>query len=680
MNRFTIFLITIISSVAWLRAEVIDQHADVIVYGSTPAGFCAAIAAAREGADVVLLEPSAHIGGMMTGGLSFSESKQMRRESLLGLFDEWHKRVVSDYTKRGLPSPYNAWLKNQSGWSYEPHVAQRVTRQMLREAGVELLTEQSLEKLKMEGSHIATLFTSKGRFTADVYVDASYEGDLMAAAGVQWEIGREGRGRYSEALAGKQYSKKKIDVDGFDAEGALLPLLTADSAGEDKSGDGNIMPYAFVLCLTDDPHNRVEIPKPAKYRAERFELIRRYLRAGGRDLGMGLRPLPRGKWEGRHATSMQFSLGFVGGSQGWHAASSFERQKIWEEHKQYTLEFYHFLSTDPELPESLRSRYAALGLCKDEYQAHGHFPPTLHVRESRRMVGEYRMSQQDIMVEPHKIDAIMVASSPIHLHDCQRIALKGGGVINEGAVFPVMAPKSAVGYAYHVPYRAILPKHEHCQNLLVPVALSASHVAYGSLRTEPTRMMLGQAAGVAASLASKHKIDVQRVHYTSLRERLVAQGMELELPAVKGSVGPQTQKGMVLDNSVAILSGTWQRSTVFKPFIGRDYLFSNKHDYKQRGESLATFRLKVPQQGTYALLMAYSPHASRATRVPVTLVQGAREHRFFVDQTLPMPDGKVFRKIAEVALESNELIDVTVSNKDLDGYVIVDAFQFIQVK
>ena len=522
------------------------QAADVIVYGSTPGGVCAAIAAAREGASVILLEPTDHVGGMSTGGLSHCDSNQMVRSTLMGLFDEWHTRVVKDYTDRGLKAPYNPAQKDQSKWTFEPHVAMRVTRQMLDEAGVTVLTERYLESVTKEGPRITSLVTRDGTFTARVFIDGSYEGDLMAAAGVDWTIGREGRAEYGESLAGKQYPKQKMEINGFDDDGQLLPLLTTDDAGPDEAGDKKIMTYSFRLCLTTEPDNRVPMPKPDHYDPARFEIVRRALAAGekgvgfdkyplpSKNVGFGKLNLPNKKFDGNNSIGRQFSTGLVGGGNQWHSADEAGRKKIWQAHKQYTLEFIHFLTTDPAVPQAIRKQYAKLGLCQDEFARHDHFPPALYVRESRRMRGLYVISQNDILKEPKKDDPIAVSSFPIDSHDVQRVALKGGGVINEGTIFPVRRKNPKQGYAYHVPYRAILPRAEQCDNLLVPVALSCTHVGISSLRIEGAWMVIGQGAGVAAALAAQHDVAVQDLKYAKLCERLLAQKQVLDLPATPG--------------------------------------------------------------------------------------------------------------------------------------------------
>ena len=505
-------------------------EADVVVYGATPGGVCAAIAAAREGASVILVEPTAHVGGVNTGGLSHSDSNQTIRSTVMGLFDEWHTRIEQDYASRGIELPYKVSVKDHAIWTYEPHVAARVTTQMLEEAEVKVLTGLAVQSVKKTGPRITWMETSRSHsFTAKVFIDATYEGDLMAMAGVSWTIGREGRAAYGESLAGKQYPKAKLNIDGFDSDGELLPFITTADAGPEEEGDSNVMVYSFRLCLTEDPDNRVPFPKPDNYDPARFEAMRRHIKAGG-NVGWDMYPIPGGKLDGNNSIGGQFSLGFVGAGNGWSEAGQNERQDIWEVHKQYTLEFYQFITTDAAVPEATRARYAKLGLCKDEFPEYGHFSPALYVREGRRMKGMYVVSQKDIMEEPEKPDPIVISSFPIDSHDCQRVALEGGGVINEGTIFPVRVKGERYGYPYQIPYRAILPKQDECTNLLVPVALSCTHVGISSIRVEPTWMILGQSAGIAAALAASANVSVHDLDYPILRERLLAQKQVLDLP------------------------------------------------------------------------------------------------------------------------------------------------------
>lgn len=658
------------------------HQADVLVYGATPGGFCAAIAAAREGASVILLEPTAHVGGVNTGGLSFSDSNQTVRSTVMGLFDEWHTRIQADYEARGVELPYDVAVKDQSKWTYEPHVAMRVTKAMLKEAGVEVLTERPVEMVTKDGARITALATKNGIFAAKTFVDATYEGDLMAAAGVAWTIGREGRDEYGESFAGKQYPKDMMDISGFDDEGEPLPLITTTDAGPEAEGDENVMVYSFRLCLTADPDNRVPFPEPDNYDPARFEAVRRYAKAGGTRFGWDRYPLPGNKFDGNNSIGGQFSLGLVGAGNGWSEASTEEREAMFEAYKQYTLEFYHFLTTDPAVPEAIRKQYAPLGLCKDEFPRTGHFPPQLYVREGRRMQGMYVLTQNDILESPEKDNPIAVSSFPIDSHDCQRIALEDG-VINEGTIYPVRMKGRRHGFPYHVPYRAILPRPEECSNLLVPVALSSTHVALSSIRVEPTWMILGQSAGIAAALAAQEETTVQALPYPKLRERLMAQGQVLELPELPppppepeklGLIAVGELKGIVLDDTDAELTGTWKHSTNFSAYVGEGYV----HDDNQAdGNSRATFRFTVPEDGDYELRMAYSPHPTRATNVPVTVQSGDQKADFTVDQSAALPKGKHFRPVGTVTLAAGEETTITVRNEATNGFLILDALQLM---
>ena len=687
------FTITALTVDAHDDRPAVETSADVIVYGSTPGGFCAAIAAAREGASVILLEPTEHVGGLSTGGLSHCDSNQMRRETLMGLFDEWHTRIVKDYTDRGLPAPYNAAIKDSAKWTFEPHVAMRVTMSMLQEAGVVLRTSCYLKSVTKHGSRITSIVTKKGTFHAKVFVDGTYEGDLMAASGVDWTIGREGRDEFGESYAGKQFPKKEMNINGFDENGSLLPLVTTSDAGNSEAGDMNIMTYSFRLCLTRDPAKSVSMPLPAKYDPARFELARRALKAGIRGIGFDLYPLPGVKLDGNNSIGGQISFGLIGACNSWHSADEAGRAKIWEDHKQYTLEFLYFLQTDTTVPPDVRSKFADLGLCKDEFGATEHFSPALYVRESRRMKGMYIISQKDILDSPKKDDPIAISSFPIDSHDCQRVALKDGGVINEGTIFPVRVPGTPVGYAYHVPYRSVLPNPGQCTNLLVPVALSCTHVGISSLRIEGAWMAIGQGAGIAAALSAKRGVDVQELQYPLLRERLVSQGQVLELPgapkkttatreaAVKEAdfISVKSFPGIVLDDEDATFVGEWTHSTNFKPSIGSGYHVHGAKDVRNDGKAKATFHVKVPKTGEYQVRVAYSAHETRAKNVPVIISSGGRETKFTVDQTQLLPSGDRFQHIGNVELIDDSEITFQIQTVETTGFVILDAIQLIPV-
>ena len=659
------------------------MQADVIVYGATPGGCCAAIAAAREGVSVILLEPTGHVGGVNTGGLSFSDSNQTVRSTLRGLFEEWHSRIEKDYQDRGVQLPYKVSVKDQAHWTYEPHVAARVTNSMLAEAGVTVMTRRVLKVVEKEGNQITRLKTSDGDFSAAIFIDGTYEGDLLAAAGVTWTVGREGRSEFGESLAGKQYPKPRMAISGLGSNGDPLPLITTMDAGPDDGADRNVMVYSFRLCVTKNPANRVPFPKPAHYDGSRFEVLRRYFAQEKRHQSpWDFYPLPGHKFDANNGIGKQFSMGLVGGGNRWCDEDEAGRANMWEAHKQYTLEMYHFLSNDPAVPAEIREEYAQIGLCVDEFAEYGHWSPQLYVREGRRMVGEYVLSQRDIKEEPRKGDAIVVSSFPIDSHDCQRIGT-GLMVVNEGTIMPVRMPGRGHGYPYQIPYRSITPKAAECRNLLVPVALSCTHVGISSIRVEPTWMSLGQSAGVAAAISAKQNIAVQQLQYPELRARLLAQRQVLDLPVLSDqpsekrsvtNIDPKSLPGLVLDDSQADLKGRWSHSSGFKPHVGSGY----QHDERRAdGESIAMFCFSAPSRGKYDIRMAYSAHDTRATNVPVTIESRGRAIVFKVDQRVRMKDGEVFRSIGHVELDGDCVI--TIKNSGTDGFVIIDALQLLQL-
>lgn len=507
-----------------------ENKFDVAVYGATPAGICAAVAASREGSQVVLIEPTGHVGGVMSGGLSFSDSNQCDRRTLRGLFEEIHERICAKYKERGVALPYDVAVKDQSRWFYEPHVAQQVFDELLAEAKVEVVRNAPATAASKAGNRLTSLSTHDAVYHANQYVDASYEGDLMALAGVSWTIGRESKSEHNESLAGQRFPKRPLTSSPRDASGKLLPLMTGESAGEDI-GDRRVMTYSFRLCFSDDPANRVELTEPKGYDPARFELARRAIAEDPKGVMLDLYPLPGNKFDGNNSIGKQISLGLIGAGDEWAEASWARRQQIWQDHKDYTLQFLWFLRTDASVPEEIRTRIASIGLAKDEFAKTEHWPPALYVREARRMVGPYVLTQQDIRTNVTKDDSIGVGSFPIDSHDCQRVATSDGGWINEGTIMPKRLP-AGHGQPHQIPYRSITPREEECVNLLVPVCLSATHVALSSVRVEPTWMMLGQSAGVAAAMAAEADVAVQQLPISDLQKRLVATGQVLELQPV----------------------------------------------------------------------------------------------------------------------------------------------------
>jgi hypothetical protein len=498
---------------------------DLVVYGGTAGGVITAISGARMGLKVALLEPHRHIGGMVSGGLSRTDVG--RREAIGGYALEFYFRAGKVYD---MPQHLQdiAWLP-------EPKVAESVFRQWLREAGVTVLLEHRLREkdgVGKEGSRVVSATMDNGaQFTAKVFADCTYEGDLMAQAGVTYTWGRESGAQYGESLAGVRSETPMhqflVDLSPKGADGKLLPEISAEPAGEPGAADRKVQAYNFRMILSHDPANQAPYPKPADYNPQRFELMARMLAAMERKQGRALKlaevisisPIPNHKADMNN--NGPFSTDYIGKSYDYPNAGYQRRQEIWRDHEEYTKEYFWFLAHDPRVPPALRNEANEWGLAKDEFTDTANWPHQLYIREARRMVGEYVMIQKDIQTDLAKPDPIGMGSYNSDSHNLQRIVNKDGFVRNEGDMQVAVNP-------YQIPYRVLLPKKSEVGNLLVPVCFSASHVAYSTLRMEPQYMILGQAAGVAAAMAIFAGVPVQDIDTRQLVRTLVEQGAILE--------------------------------------------------------------------------------------------------------------------------------------------------------
>jgi len=489
---------------------------DVVVYGATAGGAVAAIAAAKGGAKVVLVEPGQHVGGMISGGLGRTDMD--RQEHVIGGFSrEFFERAGRAY---GQPI----------AWTFEPKIAEKILRDWLAEAGVEVFYGHRLDGVVKEKTRLAALKTKQAEFAASVFIDSSYEGDLLKAAGVSYTYGRESRSLYGELLAGRQEFRPgphqfRVPLSPYDDDGKLLPyLVREEDLAEVGQGDRKLQAYCFRLCLTTDPSNRIPIPRPADYDAKRYTLVRNYVKALGDSVRLGdflgSSPIPNQKSD---VNASVLSTNLVGGNLDYPDASYERRQEIWREHLNWAHGLLYFLANDPSVPERLRADVSSWGLPKDEFIDTGHWPHQLYVREARRMLGEYVLTQHDLQTRRSKYDSIGMGGYNIDIREVQWVALKvfrfpevGEEVVMEGYVSMPVEP-------YEIPYRSLLPQQQECENLLVTSAISASHVAYASFRMEPQYMIVGHAAGAAAAIAVRTGRIVHQVDIRVLQERLKEQ-------------------------------------------------------------------------------------------------------------------------------------------------------------
>jgi len=517
--------------VAALAAE--PPH-DVIVYGGTASGVIASVAAARAGASVLLLEPRHHLGGMATGGLSRTD---FGKKQVIG------GDALEFYWRVGLKYGMNRYAQDVA-WYYEPHVGEQVFREMLQEARVEVQFGHRLREhngVRKEGARIVSITTDDGiTYAARIFIDCSYEGDLMAQSGVKYTWGRESTEQYGESLAGVREQTPKhqfVDkISAYDVQHHLLPEIGAGPKGTPGSADKKVQSYNFRLILSDDPGNQVEFPKPPGYNPQRYELLARLLKAETIRLGRSpylhevtlIAPIPNHKADFNN--NGPFSTDYIGASWDYPTGSYARQAEIWQDHVNYTKGFFYFLAHDPRVPKGLHDEVNRWGLAKDEFRDTGNWPNQLYIREARRMIGEYVMTQKDLQTDRTKPDPIGMGSYNSDSHNLQRVVTPDGYVENEGDVQVPVQP-------YQIPYRVMLPKLDQVTNLLVPVCLSASHVAYSSLRMEPQYMIIGQAAGVAAAMASKNDKAVQQIDVDALVSKLKTEGavMEYQPPVLPSS-------------------------------------------------------------------------------------------------------------------------------------------------
>ena len=500
---------------------------DVVVYGGTASGVIAAVAAAREGLHVALLEPKRHIGGMVSGGLSSTDVG--RSEVISGYTLEYYRNAGTYYGTR----PYGSTV----AWKLEPHVAESLFQKMANKAKVDVFLQHRLREkdgVTKKGSKITEIFLENGAsFSAKVFIDATYEGDLMAFAGVSYIVGREPQSQYGEYSGGvREGSNKKLRgqlVKAFDADGKLLEGVLPGPPSAVGDGDKKTQSYNFRLCLTREPENRVPFTKPARYDPKRYEVLYQTAMAMVEQLG----PVPaaeqifptRGEIPNKKVDLN--TADYIGGNWDYPDGSYARRAEIWQDHVDYIAGYIYFLGNDPRLPKEFRAVIGQWGMAKDEFVDNNHWPTELYVREARRMVGDWVMTQRDVVDELKKPDPVALGTYGLDVHGVQRYADAQGYVEVEGGLQRTEAVRMK-HIPYQIPYRALLPKRAEAENLLVPVCVSTSHVVYSTLRMEPQYMMLGHASGVAAKMAIAAGKPVQDVDTRVLSDKLRAQHMILE--------------------------------------------------------------------------------------------------------------------------------------------------------
>jgi hypothetical protein len=513
MRRLLLTLVLCVFATTIRPATAAESQPDLVIYGATPAGIVMAISASKHGLHVTLLDAGHHIGGLVAGGLSGTDKGNVN--VIGGLSHDFFARVGAHY---GEPIE----------WNFEPHIATQVFQDMLKESGVTLILDEPLREpngVQKRGTQIRSITTQDGRvFRARLFADCSYEGIFMGESGVSYTWGRESSAQYGESLAGVRGQQRldhhfTVRVSPYDKDGKLLPEVQPGPKGDLGDGDKKVQAYGFRLCITGDPSNQIPFPKPPGYDPKRYELLARLLDAltqknGEPPVMKQMMLISKLKGDKFDINSLgAFSTDHIGASWGFPTSDAAQRDKIWQDHYAYEAGFLYFLSHDERVPPSLRQEVASYGLAKDEFIDTGGWPWQLYIRESRRMLGEYVMTQRDIQTDLLKPDSIGMGSYESDSHGVERIPTPDGAVENEGEMYTPTKP-------YQIPYKVILPKRAEVENLFVPVCFSASHVAYATLRMEPQYMIIGEAAGVAAALAVEKKQSIYDISISELQGRL----------------------------------------------------------------------------------------------------------------------------------------------------------------
>ena len=536
------WILTVVAGCSVVAQRTKTCEVDVVVYGGTSAGVAAAVQVERMGKTVVIVCPDKHLGGLSSGGLGWTDTGQ--KEVIGGISREFYQRIkkhyddptVWTYAKREGYKRYRS--ADDAMWVFEPHVAEKVFEDFVKEHGIRVDRNEWLDREKgvhKAGSGIVSITMLSGRrYKGRVFIDATYEGDLMAAAGVRYHVGRESNSTYGETLNGVQtqnakYHQFKYPVDPYvvpgDPASGLLLGIHQGGPGVEGSGDHRVQAYNFRMCLTKVPENRVAFGKPEGYDPLRYELLARYL-VGGRSQVFKLFSLiPNAKTDTNNYGA--FSTDNIGMNYDYPDGSYERRREIIKEHETYQKGLMWFLANDSLVPDQIRTEANKWGLAKDEFTDNGHWPHQIYVREARRMIGEFVMTELHIRRQKTVPDPVGIGSYNMDSHNTQRyVAIEPNRkayVQNEGDI------QVKPGGPYTISYRAITPRKSECSNLLVPVCVSSSHIAYGSIRIEPVFMILGQSAATAAIHAIEHRCSVQDVNYKKLRKRLLQDKQVLEL-------------------------------------------------------------------------------------------------------------------------------------------------------
>lgn len=518
--------------------------ADVIIYGGTSAAVTAAVEVVKSGKKAIIVSPDTHLGGLSSGGLGYTDTGN--KATIGGLSREFYHRVWlhyndsnswkwekhEEYGNKGQGTPAMDG-ENRTMWIFEPHVAEKVFEDFISEYDIPVYRDEWLNResgvVTKDGKVVSFTTLSGKTFKGKMFIDATYEGDLMASAGISYTVGREACSEYNEQWNGVQagvyhhghYFKSDISpyVIPNDSNSGLLPYVSSEPIQPNCTGDDKIQAYCFRLCMSNHPDNRVPFEKPENYDPKNYELLARVFESGWDEWFNKYDMIPNRKTDTNNHGP--FSTDFIGMNYDYPEASYERRKEIIEEHENYQKGLLYFVSTDERVPEDVRNSMSKWGLAKDEFTDNGNWPHQLYIREARRMIGAHVTTENEVLGKTNVNDPVGMGSYTMDSHNIQRYVTEKGYVQNEGdvGVHP--------GKPYKISYGSITPKKEECTNLLVPVCVSSSHIAFGSIRMEPVFMILGQSAATAACMAIDRKEAVQDIDYSLLKEKLLSKNQIL---------------------------------------------------------------------------------------------------------------------------------------------------------
>jgi hypothetical protein len=520
--------------------------ADVIVYGGTSAAVTTAVQIARMDNSVLIVCPDTHLGGLSSGGLGWTDTGNkaviggLSREFYQKIYEHYQKEEAwkwqskEEYGNKGQGTPAIDGDK-RTMWIFEPHVAELVFDNFISEHNIKVYRDEWLDRengVKIDNGKITSIKMLSGKeFKGEIFVDATYEGDLMAAAGVSYHVGREANSVYGEKWNGLQvgvlhhshhFGDMQISpyTSPNDSTSGVLPRISTLHPGEKGEGDDKVQAYCFRACLTKVEENRVPFEKPEGYDPNQYELLIRILDAGWKQTFHKFDPIPNLKTDvNNHGP---FSFDNIGMNYDYPEASYERRAEIIKEHETYQKGLLYFYCTDPRIPKEIQEEMNQWGFSKDEFQDNGNWPHQIYVREARRMIGTFVMTENEVLGKSEVKHPIGMGSYTMDSHNTQRYIKPDGFVQNEGDI----------GVKPDIPYQidlgSIMPQQVECQNLLVPVAVSSSHIAFGSIRMEPVFMILGQSAGMVASLALEKEVKIHDLDYSTIKPKLLEVGQVLD--------------------------------------------------------------------------------------------------------------------------------------------------------